>query len=159
MILRLFCRRRYATNEAAPSSPIAAQPPKHEWPDTDPPDMTDPYWEFNNNMSVNGTPYRKVETSPGRWRWQVNQEAVEEKLRWEREVDDLRLAMRTRVVTDAEFNQAKALGLMLVVRAMQPYYEHEKRRELDDLFYQQARLRALVASPLNPLDTPAARTS
>ncbi len=121
-----------------------ASKPKHEWPDTDPIDKSDPYWEFNNNLSSNGVPYKKAEVSPGRWQWVVNKEAQERERKWQADIADLYSALRTRVLTDEEFDRAKSLGLSLVTRLMVPYYEQEKRRELDEAFLQQYRLREIA---------------
>lgn len=61
-----------------------------------------------------------------------------------RHLRELRVAMMTRVVTDEEFKDAVNAGIDLVV-GNESYREDAKRRELNDLFYQQARLRALAA--------------
>jgi len=47
-----------------------------QWPNTKPPDMTDPHWKFNNNMNINGVDYEKVEVTPGKWQWQVDQASM-----------------------------------------------------------------------------------
>lgn len=116
--------------------------PKYTWPYAEAPDKTDPNWEANDNLQINGTPYRKVEVEPGKWQWQVDEGLQESMRKSERARADLYMALRARVLTDDEFSRAISLGLLLVTRNMVQYYELKKRRELDDAFLQQTRLRA-----------------
>lgn len=55
-----------------------------QWPDTTPIDKSDPYWEINNNLNANGTPYHKVEVSSGKWQWQVDEKAQQ----WQRDYEN-----------------------------------------------------------------------
>lgn len=121
---------------------IAKPEPKYKWPDTEAPDKTQAYWELNNNLSVNGVPYKKVEVSPDKWQWQIDKVSQEAGWRYEQEKAELYQSLRTRILTDKEFERAKSLGLSLVTQNMVPYFEADKRRELDDAFLQQERLRA-----------------
>lgn len=115
-----------------------------KWPDTAPPDKTDKFWEFNNNLNVNGTPYKKEEVAPGKWQWAVDKESQRRSWQYEREKSELYMALRTRVVSDAEFDRAKSLGLSLVTQPMVSYRESDKQNELNEAFLQQFKLRQIA---------------
>lgn len=123
---------------------IVLPEPKFKWPDTEAPDKTNPYWEFNNNLNINGVPYKKIEVEEGRWQWKIDEESQQRMRKWEADKSALYVELRTRVLSDEEFERAKSLGLSLVTQNMVSYRENEKRRELDDAFAQQAKLRAIA---------------
>ena len=107
------------------------------WPDTEPPDKTDPYWEFNNNCTINGNPYWKVEVSPSKWQWQINKHIATRLAAAEQRRRNLYQALRTRILTDAELKEALGYGDRLNIEPMVPFMETEKMRQLNDAFRQQ----------------------
>lgn len=107
---------------------------KPQWPDTTPPDQSDPHWEFNNNMNVNGTPYRKVEVSPGKWQWQIDQKSVEAMQKYELSkmnlFDDLskrKLSHKELMMVDTNIN----------IQNMESYFAVDKYAELYDALVRQ----------------------
>lgn len=112
-----------------------------KWPNTTAPDTTDPHWEFNNNLNINGVAYYKVETTKGKWQW-VEDIAVNESIANEdRHKRNLMEAMQFRVLTDAEMNDVISYGRDLNIYNMEPYQEEQKQRELNEALLQQYRLR------------------
>jgi hypothetical protein len=115
--------------------------PDHKWPDTDPPDKSDPFWELNNNFTINSTPYKKEEVEPGRWQWVVNQEAQQRLREYEQRESDLWWALRTRVLTDEEMAEVRQHDYHLLARNMQPYNEDNLKRQFDRALVTQLYLR------------------
>jgi hypothetical protein len=111
-----------------------------QWPDTTPPDKTDPFWEMNNNMSINSVLYRKVEVAPGKWQWQVDQETLDEMKKADAHRHELFNALKTRVLTDAELREAVSYGYMFNIDDNVGYDPEQKKRELDEAFAMQTRL-------------------
>lgn len=128
---------------------------RQEWPDADPIDKTDPFWEFNNNCSVNGTPYKREEVEPGRWQWVADEKIV--RLQNEREArrSELWWALRTRPLTPEEANEVRGWGDSINITPMVSYYAEEKSRERILAFEAQARLQMMVAQANLPNHTPA----
>jgi hypothetical protein len=118
--------------------------PKHKWPDCDPVDKSDPYWEFNNNLNINGVNYLKREVAPGRWQWVENEEA--NRRQWERECRKMELfhALWTRALTQPEEEEAISHGDALNIQNCVPYRAEEKQRELHNAWFQQRRLQMLA---------------
>jgi len=114
---------------------------EHKWPDTAPPDKSSPYWEFNNNLNINGTPYRKEEVEPEKWQWIVDEASLKRQREWEQERRDLWWALRSRLLTDEEMEEVKRQGSWLNVEPMQSYNRTEKAMELTDALHKQALLR------------------
>jgi hypothetical protein len=123
-----------------------AAKPKYEWPDTEPIDKSDPYWELNNNLNANGTQYKKEEVSPGKWQWVVDQKIMQWKAEQAARRHALFWALRSRVLTDDEMKEVTQYGTQINIDEMVPYYEADKARELNDALLQQAKLRATAAS-------------
>lgn len=117
---------------------------KREWPDADPPDKSDPYWEFNNNLNLNGTQYKKVEVEAGKWQWKVDEEIEKYKRDEQLRKDNLYWALRSRVLTAEEMAEIERLGASLIIREMVPYKESEKQKELNDALLQQFLLRQIA---------------
>ena len=115
-----------------------------KWPQTTPIDKSDPYWRVNNNLNCNGVQYRKEEARPGYWTWVVDEEMMACKRDRESARRELYQALWTRVLTFEEMERALALGDSLNIEEMTPYTAADKKRELGDAFYAQARLRSLV---------------
>jgi hypothetical protein len=115
---------------------------EYKWPDCEPIDKTDPYWKLNNNCNCNGVNYHRVEVSPGKWQWQVNEEL--ERLAREREAHrrDLYWALRSRVLTEEEMTEVERYGKYVNIDPNTPYYAEEKERELNAALLQQFQLRA-----------------
>lgn len=137
--LRALTGIGWATWFALLLSACGAEP---QWPDTTPIDKTDPYWEFNNNMNVNGTPYHKVEVSPGRWQWVVNEESRKAVVDSDNRKRELLAALRTRVLTDEELREVLAHGDDLNIYNWEPYRPEAKQRELIEALLAQLRIRA-----------------
>lgn len=118
--------------------------PKLKWPDCEPLDKSDPYWEFNNNLNCNGINYLKKEVSPGRWQWVENEEA--NRRQWEREDRKRKLffALQTRALTPEEEIEALEHGTNLNIENMVSYSPEVKQRELQDAWFQQRRLQLLA---------------
>lgn len=114
-----------------------------QWPNTTAPDKTDPYWEFNNNMNANGTPYKKVEVSPGKWEWRVDEVSLKASHDYDAHKRQIYKALRTRVLSDAELQEALDYGDYLNVEPMVGYTEAEKSKELNDAFVTQHKLALL----------------
>ena len=127
-----------ATNADASEPPKVA--PKHKWPSTDAPDKTDPYWEANNNMNLNGTQYLKVEVAPDKWEWAVDEKAMAHLRQIEQSRRDLYWALRSRVLTVKEMAQVKQYDYHIIVEPMTPYREEDVRRQFNDALLQQANL-------------------
>jgi hypothetical protein len=117
------------------------------WPDTDPPDKTDKYWELNNNLNANGTQYKKAEVSPGKWQWIVDEEAMKSFADMNAHRRNLFYALTHRVLTDAELKEALGYGDSLNVEPNVGYYAEEKGRELQRAFQLQETLRRMAAIP------------
>lgn len=115
--------------------------PELEWPNTTAPDTTDPYWEFNNNMNINGVMYYKVEMTPGNWQWVENIAANEAIANYNNRKRYLMQALQSRILTDAEMNEVNSHGRDLNIYNMEPYQEEQKQRELNEALLQQHRLR------------------
>lgn len=116
-------------------------PKKMAWPSTDPPDKTNPYWEMNNNLSINGTPYWKVEVKPGKWEWQVNEASLKLLNDEERHRAELWMALRTRVLAADEWKEVLQYGDRINRPPNIPYFAEEKSRELNDAYATQQLLR------------------
>ncbi len=116
-------------------------PGRKQWPDTDPLDKSDPYWEFNNNLNIDGIPYEKSEISPGRWQWIIDLRS----LKAARESDERRQklweALSTRVLNDEEWRQVLAYGDSINVENWVPYNPADKMKERNEAYLQQQRLR------------------
>lgn len=111
------------------------------WPDTDPPDKSNEYWEFNNNLNSNGTQYKKSEVSPGKWQWIVDEAAMKSMREYAQHKHDLWNALTTRVMTDAELKELAAYGSSINTENMQPYNATEKLQELHNALLIQQMLR------------------
>lgn len=118
--------------------------PKYEWPDCEPIDKSSPYWEFNNNLNVNGIAYMKSEVSPGHWQWIEDEESNRLEAEMESKRRNLYWALQTRVLTEEEEMEAHNYGTSLNLESMVSYREEEKRRELQDAWFQQRRLQMLA---------------
>lgn len=114
---------------------------KELWPNTTAPDKTNPYWKFNNNLTINGTPYKKSEISPGKWQWVVNEELLRLSQIRENHRRDLFWALRSRVLTDAEMTEVDGYRDSLNIEQMVSFNPAEKARELNDALLQQFKLR------------------
>jgi hypothetical protein len=101
-----------------------------EWPECVPPDPDDPYGAFNNNMSVNGTPYM---CSPD-GKWVVNQKAQDSLNEMVRQQYELVAAISTRKLTKAELMR---LSPSVNTFPMQPYFACEKYAELYEILAKQ----------------------
>ncbi len=128
--------------------PKIVNPNAKVWPDTDPPDKTNPYWEFNNNMSVNGTPYKKVEVSPGKWQWAKDEVSMKYMADAQDHRRNLWYALTTRVLTDAELKEVAGHGSSLNIEPMTPYNAQEKLTELQNALLIQQMLRSGKPSPV-----------
>jgi len=113
------------------------------WPETTPIDKSDPYWEFNNNCSVNGTQYRKAEVEPGVWHWVVDQGAMRAKGELAAHKSRLWGALQTRVLTDEEMAEVLRLGDSLNIQEMVSYNAADKAREFNDALVRQSILRTM----------------
>ncbi len=101
-----------------------------EWPECVPPDPKDPYGDFNNNMSVNGTAY-KCSTEG---RWVIDEKAMEWKRQREQEQSDLLAALGSRKLSRTELKQVTpSLNLF----EMQSYFPCVKYAEIYDLLIRQ----------------------
>jgi hypothetical protein len=112
-----------------------------EWPECVPPDPEDPYGAFNNNLSVNGTPYM---CSP-EGRWVVNQKSQDALNKIVQEQHDLVAAISTRKLTKAELMQ---LQPSINTFPMQPYFACEKYAELYEMLAKQWELQKGEKLPL-----------
>lgn len=112
------------------------------WPDTDAPDKTNPYWEFNNNLNANGVQYKKAEVSPGKWQWIEDEKANQAMADEENHRATLWNALQTRVLTNAEMKEALGYGDRLNVQNMVSYYPEDKKRGLDRAYKIQDILRS-----------------
>lgn len=126
--------------------PPIVNPDAKVWPDADPPDKTNEYWEFNNNLNVNGTQYKKVEVVPGKWQWKEDEAAMKFMRDAERHKMELWFALTTRVLTDDELKEAVSYGSFLNLQTMVPYNAEEKSQELTSAFLVQQRLRESQAA-------------
>ena len=124
---------------------LARQPAKPVWPKTTPIDKSNPCWGFNNNLNVNGIPYKKEEVAPGEWEWVVDEKSHRRALERAQRRRDLFWALRTRVLTDEEFVEAQSHGEYLNIEPMVSFRADEKARELNDAYVTQAKLRAIAA--------------
>lgn len=115
--------------------------PELEWPNTSAPDTTNPYWEFNNNMTINGVAYHKVEINKGQWQWVEDITANEAIASYNNRKRYLMQALQSRILTDAEMNEVNSHGRDLNIYNMEPYQEEQKQRELNEALLQQHRLR------------------
>jgi hypothetical protein len=103
-----------------------------------PPDREhDEFADFNNNMSVNGTPYYCSDDG----KWLVNKKVEKEMADAEQHKMELWAALTTRVLTDAEFKEAVSYGSYLNIQPMVSYYAEEKSQELTRAFLVQKMLR------------------
>lgn len=125
---------------------VDAVKPKHKWPDTDPIDKSDPYWECNNNMNCNGTAYKKEEVERGRWQWVVDEKMMKYARDREQHRQDLYWALRSRVLSDDEMREILQYGDGLNVTPNTPYYAADKAKELNEALLQQHRLRLATAA-------------
>lgn len=116
----------------------------YTWPDCAPPDKTNKCWEYNLGANINGTQYKMVEVSPGRWQWHVNEEIEAGKRKEDARRHELMWLMRTRVLTDAEMAEVGRYGSHLNIDEGVGYYPNEKATELNSLLLQQFQLRAIA---------------
>jgi hypothetical protein len=105
-----------------------------QWPDTTPPDKTDPNWEFNNNMNLNGIQYLKVEVSPGKWQWQVNQAVMAEEYKEESDRRHLFYSLSRRKLTHEELMH---IDDNINVQMNVAFNQNDKYVELYDFLVQQ----------------------
>ncbi len=98
---------------------------EYEWPYCAPIDKTDPYWETNNNCNMNGVQYHKVECPDGRWKWDVNEHAMEWIRAREDEQLELARAFQSRLLTDEELARVMSYGSHIFVREMQAFYQRD----------------------------------
>lgn len=105
------------------------------WPECFPPDKDDPYGEFNNNVTVNGTPYK----CSAEGRWVINQEAQQMLNEMEDQRRSLIAGLTTRKLSYEELTKVHA---SLNVEPMVPYYACEKYAELYDMLVKQWELQA-----------------
>jgi hypothetical protein len=124
---------------------IARPKPKYEWPDMAPPDKSNPYWEGNLNMNVNGVQYKGAEVSPGKWQWVIDDGAMKQMADMEAHRRALFWALRSRVLTDDEMREVTQYGDGLNIDTGMPYYAADKAKELNEALLQQQRLR--LANP------------
>ena len=94
------------------------------------------------SFSSNGVQYACQKSKDG-YQWQVDHAAMKESRKREEDKSNLYWAMRTRILTKAEMKRALAYGDYLNVSEGVSYNEEEKKHELNDAYYQQARLKAL----------------
>ena len=123
---------------------VGAAAPKYKWPDCEPIDKSSPYWEFNNNLNVNGTAYMKSEVSPGRWQWVKDEKSNRRMAEMESKRRNLYWALQTRALSEEEEIKALGYGSGLNIDLNVPYRESDKRRELQDAWFQQRRLQLLA---------------
>ena len=130
--------------------PVAEIPrnkkPKHQWPDCDPIDKSDEFWEFNNNININGIHYKKKEVEPGKWQFVVNEELERIAAERQRHRRELFWALRSRVLTDKEMAEVGEYGRSLNIEPMVCYKQEDKDKELNAALLQQFRMRH-AASP------------
>jgi hypothetical protein len=118
---------------------------RRTWPDCDPIDKSDEFWEFNNNLSLNGIPYHKEEVEPGRWQWVINAEALRSKQEEAARRSDLWFALRTRVLTSEEMASVRSYGQWLNLQEMVPYDASQKALELNNALANQALMQIAYA--------------
>lgn len=111
------------------------------WPDTDAPDKSNPYWEFNNNINSNGVQYHKVEVSPDKWQWIVDEPAMKSLRDEEAHKTALWRALTTRVLTEAELKEVGSYGSYLNVPSNTSYDPSQKLQELHNALLIQQMLR------------------
>lgn len=102
---------------------------KPQWPNTTAPDKTNPYWEFNNNLNVNGVQYQKVEVSPGRWQWAVDDKAMKAMQDYEDAKWKLFFDLSRRKLTHKEL---MGVHIGMNVRNMESFFAVDKYAELYD---------------------------
>jgi hypothetical protein len=105
-------------------------------------------YDYFISHAINGVPYVKKEVSPGHWQYVVDDEAIKAEAEDQKRRDDLLWALKTRVLTDKEMEEVRQYGDTLLVHNGQPYREEEVSRELNDLLFQQFRLRTASGMPL-----------
>lgn len=117
-----------------------------KWPDASPPcDIRKPScddYDYFTSHAISGLPYRRKEVSPGHWQYVVNEEQLKFEAEDQKRRDDLRWALASRVLTDKEMDEVRQEGIGLLTCNGQPYREEEVQRQLNDLLFQQFRLRA-----------------
>jgi len=102
---------------------------KPQWPNTTPPDKTDPYWEFNNNLNANGVPYKKVEVSPGKWQWVIDEKSLKAEQEYEDAKWKLFADLSRRKLTHQEL---MGVNTSINLQNMQSYFAVDKYAELYD---------------------------
>ena len=117
---------------------------QYAWPDCEPLDKTKEFWEFNNNLNVNGVPYEKAEVQPGKWQWVVNQESPQELRDYEARKSNLATALQTRVLTEDEMQEVLGHGENLFIRNMVSYSQDEIQKRFNEAICQQFRLRKIA---------------
>lgn len=113
--------------------------PKYKWPECEPPHEIVGFSAFN----INGTQYKKKEVSPGIWNWVIDEEMMALSCNREFKRRALYWALQTRVLTDDELQEAEQYGYSLNIDMGVPFREADKRRDLQDAWFQQRRLQAL----------------
>lgn len=111
----------------------------YEWPDCEPGTC--------GSVNFGSGQYSAKEVSPGRWQWVYDEEANAWINQMQSRRRELFWALRTRVLTNEEMAEALEHGDSLNIENMVPYTAAEKSRELNEAYYQQARLRSLAAQP------------
>jgi hypothetical protein len=98
------------------------------------PNKSDTYWQLNNNFSLNGTPYHKVEVSPGKWQWQVDQESLQAM-----RDEESRRAQLFRDLSERKLSHKDLMRVYVGMNTynMQVYFAVDKYAELYDALVKQ----------------------
>lgn len=126
----LGCAQKPPTTK--PEKTSHSREPK--WPDTTPIDKSDPYWEINNNLNINGVPYHKVEVAPGKWQWKVDEKSQRAMQKSEDDTWTLFRALSERKLTHEELLRVYPT---MNVRNMQPFFQVDVDAELYDSLVKQ----------------------
>lgn len=106
------------------------------------PECQPPTGGIQSKTGPDGDWWTQVEFEPGRWRWEWDSKRSAEAQQERDKRHRLMWAMRSRVLTDEEMALVERYGTRLNIDMGVNYKEEEKRKELNDLLFQQFRLRA-----------------
>jgi hypothetical protein len=112
------------------SKPKIVDKQGNKWPECVPPDPKDPFGEFNNNLSVNGTPYK----CSAEGRWIVDQAGVDTLRKIDEQQRQFIHNLSTRKMTHAELmNLTPGSNIFM----NQTYYAAEKYADLYEVLVHQ----------------------
>jgi hypothetical protein len=112
---------------------------KYEWPEA-----AEPSGGFAGGCNINGTQYKVVKVSDGRWEYVVDHEAEEYLRQAESHRAALYWALQSRLLTDEESKEVERYGDSLNTPIGVSYSSTEKKSELQNALYNQARLKILA---------------